>query len=108
MNALSRLLVVWLLLMMSASTSGAVVRDVKVVGLFTNAAVLEIEGEQELLNAGGAHEGVQLVTASRRCVSGRRAGHCPCPKKSVVASEHLQSRRFALERMLVVSIGLVG
>ena len=71
MNARSRLLVVWLLLMMSASTSGTVVRDVRVVGLFTNAAVLEIEGEQALLNAGGAHEGVQLVTASSRSATVR-------------------------------------
>ncbi|MEM7362404.1 MAG: TIGR02281 family clan AA aspartic protease [Pseudomonadota bacterium] len=49
----------------------AVDRDVKVVGLFMDAAVLEIEGEQILLKAGGEHAGVQLVTADSRSATVR-------------------------------------
>ena len=71
MNARCTSLGIWLVLMMGSAASGAVDRDVKVVGLFANAAVLEIEGEQVLLKAGGTHEGVQLVTASSRSATVR-------------------------------------
>jgi aspartyl protease family protein len=54
------------ILMLCLSTSNASDIDIKVVGLFTNKVLLEIEGEQKLLSKGETFNGVTLISASAR------------------------------------------
>ncbi|MEE8364475.1 MAG: retropepsin-like aspartic protease [Gammaproteobacteria bacterium] len=54
------------ILMLCLSTSNAGDIDIKVVGLFTNKVLLEIEGEQKLLSKGETFNGVTLISASAR------------------------------------------
>jgi aspartyl protease family protein len=46
--------------------SAAIAADVRVIGLFTNKALLEINGEQKLLAKGESFNGVRLESASGR------------------------------------------
>ncbi len=49
--------------MLSASAQGV---NVKVIALFSNKALLEIDGEQKILGKGESHRGVELISASGR------------------------------------------
>jgi len=64
MNNPGRVITLLLTLVLIASTSNAA--DIRVIGLFTNKALLEINGQQKLLSRGESFEGVLLESASGR------------------------------------------
>jgi aspartyl protease family protein len=64
MSIPGRTIILFLALALIASTSDAT--DVRVIGLFTNKALLQINGEQKLLVKGESFDGVTLESASGR------------------------------------------
>lgn len=56
----------YLLLAIHLFTAGALAAKVKVIGLFTDKALLQIDGQQKLLRKGETFEGVTLISASGR------------------------------------------
>ena len=59
-----RIITLFLALVLIASTADAT--DVRVIGLFTNKALLQINGQQKLLTKGESFDGVTLESASGR------------------------------------------
>ena len=59
-------LICYLLLAIHLFTAGALAAKVKVIGLFTDKALLQVDGQQKLLSKGETFEGVTLQSASGR------------------------------------------
>jgi len=59
-------LICFLLLVNQLFTAGAFAANIKVIGLFTDKALLQIDGQQKLLSKGETFSGVKLISASGR------------------------------------------